>query len=116
MIGGAPTLHTLAEHWDGTSWRVVTTQNVGSGGNDLFDVAAGGGNVWAIGYYIVPSAEIYRTLIERWDGKRWSVVHSPNPSKRFDQLQSITTISNSLWSVGWYGNANLAHTLVESLC
>jgi hypothetical protein len=107
---------TLAEHWDGISWMVVPTPDVGSFGNSLSDVSAlGGTDVWAVGsYYITP--ELTRTLIQRWDGKRWSVVPSPNPSKEFNQLASVTQVSNTLWSVGYFGTSNAAHTLVESLC
>jgi hypothetical protein len=81
----------------------------------LSDVSAIGTAVWAVGYYY-STPELTRTLIERWDGKRWSVVRSRNPSKEFNQLGSITNISNALWSVGYFGNSNVAHTLVESMC
>jgi hypothetical protein len=109
-------LRTLAEHWDGNSWRVVPTPDVGSLGNILFDVSARAGtDVWAVGYYY-NTPEFYRTLVERWDGKRWSVVPSHNPSKEFNQLASITKVSNTLWSVGNFATSNVAHTLVESLC
>jgi hypothetical protein len=107
---------TLAEHWDGNSWTVVPTPDVGSFGNILSDASAlAGTDVWAVGSYY-STAELTRTLIERWDGKRWSVVPSRNPSKEFNQLASITNISNTLWSVGYFGTSNAAHTLVESLC
>jgi len=106
---------TLAEHWDGNSWKVEPTPDVGSLGNLLSDVSAIGTAVWAVGYYY-STPELTRTLIERWDGKRWSVVRSRNPSKEFNQLGSITNISNALWSVGYFGNSNVAHTLVESMC
>jgi len=107
---------TLAEHWDGNSWKVVPTPDVGSLGNVLSDVSAlAGTDVWAVGsYYITP--ELTRTLIQRWDGKHWSVVPSPNPSKEFNQLASITNVSKIVWSVGYFGTSNVAHTLVESLC
>jgi hypothetical protein len=109
-------LRTLAEHWDGKNWKVVPTPDVGSFGNILFDVSARAGtDVWAVGYYY-STPELTRTLIERWDGKRWNVVPSRNPSKEFNQLGSITKVSNTLWSVGYFGNSNAAHTLVESLC
>jgi hypothetical protein len=109
-------LRTLAEHWDGNSWTVVPTPDIGSFGNVLFDVSARAGNdVWTFGYYY-STPELTRTLIERWDGKQWNVVPSRNPSKEFNRLGNITEVSNTLWSVGYFGNSNVAHTLVESLC
>jgi hypothetical protein len=44
---------TLAEHWDGVSWKIVLTPNVGSLSNNLFAVAALAPNdAWAVGNYI----------------------------------------------------------------
>jgi hypothetical protein len=106
---------TLAEHWDGKNWKVVPTRDIGPAGNDLSDVSARTGTeVWAAGSYF--KSGIAQTLVERWDGERWSVVPSPNPGKQWDQLQSITKISNTLWSVGNFESANIGHTLVESFC
>jgi hypothetical protein len=43
---------TLTEHWDGTSWSVVSSPNVGTGYNYLEGVAAvSANNVWAVGEY-----------------------------------------------------------------
>ena len=106
---------TLAEHWDGKSWTVVPTHNIGSATNDLSDVAALAGNdVWAAGTYF--KSGIAQTLVEHWDGKRWNIAPSPNPGKQWDELHKMTKIANTLWSVGYFENANVAHTLVESLC
>src|SRR5215831_2844131 len=44
--------NTLAEHWDGTSWSVVSTPNVGALANALFAVTAKSGLAWAGGYFI----------------------------------------------------------------
>jgi hypothetical protein len=107
---------TLAEHWDGHSWTVVPTQDVGSGGNGLSGVSAfSGTDVWAVGSYS-NSAGLSKTLAERWDGARWRVGSTRNPSKEFNQLVSITEVTNALWSVGYFGTSKVANTLVESLC
>jgi hypothetical protein len=106
---------TLAEHWDGNSWKVVPTRDIGPAGNVLYDISAlAGTDVWAVGYYF--KSGIAQTMVERWDGKRWSIARSPNPGEQWDQLQSITKIANTLWSVGNFESANVGHTLVESLC
>ena len=42
---------TLIEHWNGSSWSVVTSPNVGSEDNELFSVAAvSARDVWAVGF------------------------------------------------------------------
>jgi hypothetical protein len=41
---------TLAEHFDGTSWKIVSSPNPGAGGNELFGAAAlSSGTVVAVG-------------------------------------------------------------------
>jgi hypothetical protein len=107
---------TLAEHWDGNSWTVVPTLNVGTGGNAFADVTASSAtDVWAVGD-TTGSSGLTTTLIEQWDGTQWSLVTSPNPSKEFNQLGGITAISGALWSVGYSGTSSGANTLVESSC
>ena len=106
---------TLIEHWDGFSWQVVPSPNVGSDINFLYGVAAlSANNVWAVGFYRNGSL---RTLIEHWDGTQWSVVPSPNVGANDNQLEGIVSLSaNNIWAVGTYFNvqkprANL--TLIE---
>jgi len=53
---------TLIEHWNGTSWTVVTSPNRGAGSNSLSNVAAvSATNLWAVGNY----ANL-QTLIEEY--------------------------------------------------
>src|SRR6266516_6849274 len=61
---------TLIEHWNGTSWSVVASPNVGLQSNSLSGVVAvSANNIWAVGsYYGIP---VGRTLIEHWDGTSW---------------------------------------------
>src|SRR5438552_4123879 len=40
---------TLIEHWDGTSWSVIPSPNVGTNDNELYGVAAVSSNdIWAV--------------------------------------------------------------------
>ena len=40
------------EHWNGTSWAIVPSPNMGTGNNHLNGVAAvSASDVWAVGYY-----------------------------------------------------------------
>ncbi|MGN6167796.1 MAG: hypothetical protein ACTHQQ_06445 [Solirubrobacteraceae bacterium] len=99
---------TLVEHWDGKAWKVVPSPNPGGSGNDnlLLGVAATSAtNGWAVGYYFNGNA--LRTLVERWNGKVWKVVPSPNPggSGNDNFLDGVAaTSATNAWAVGFYAN------------
>ncbi|HXM67729.1 MAG TPA: hypothetical protein VN911_13420 [Candidatus Acidoferrum sp.] len=78
---------TLIEHFDGTSWAVIPSPNVGPNGanqsNRLFGLTANSPNdIWAFGSYF-PSDESghQMTLLLHWDGTSWTVASSPSPTK-----------------------------------
>lgn len=99
--------HTLAEHWNGSAWAVVSTPDVGTQGSELLAVAAPAhNNIWAVGDFSTSSTvDGRRTLIEHFDGTVWSVVPSPNPSQAGDFLTGVTALaSNNVWAVGWFDN------------
>ncbi len=108
---------TLIEHWDGTSWRIVTSPNVGPLGkvsNQLRGmVAVSANDLWAFGDTDVISDSVGRTLVLHWDGTSWEIVPSPNVklnSLLNDILNGGTVIPNSsLWIVG---SDNVEDTLV----
>ncbi len=114
-VGGALNFLTFAEHYDGTTWKPVATPDVGTGNNALNGVLAlAPDNVWAVGYstatlkppqghYDVPT----KTLIEHYDGTKWSVVPSPNvgPNSQYqsNRLLGITAVSpTDIWAFGSY--------------
>ena len=75
---------TLIEHWDGASWKIVAGANAkGSIEPTLSAVSCTSAtSCFAVGSTAVVTATSFSdsTLVERWDGKSWSVVPSPNPS------------------------------------
>jgi hypothetical protein len=96
---------TLIEHWDGSTWSIVPSPNVGPYGNYLYSVSARAANdVWAVG----ASNNGGNSLILHWDGVSWSVIPSPNIADWTNQLQSVTAIAaDDVWAVGvatftWY--------------
>jgi hypothetical protein len=96
--------HTLAEHWNGTTWSVVQTPNVGTLGSQLQGVSAlSDSDVWAVGNFSTSSTSSGgRTLIEHYDGTAWSVVSSPSPSTQGDFLTGVAALaSDNVWAVGW---------------
>ncbi len=102
--GGSTVEQTLTEHWDGSSWSVVASPNVGTGYNYLSSVSAIAANdVWAVGYYENVGRTIDQTLTEHWDGSSWSVVASPNVGTSYNVLSGVSAISaNDVWAAGGY--------------
>ncbi len=85
-------------HWNGSSLQSVPCVNPGSY-VALYAVAAVAANdVWAAGDYSTNGHD-YFTLIEHWDGTRWSVGSSPGGT--YDTLSGITAVAaNDIWAVG----------------
>src|ERR1700719_1396472 len=106
-------LNTLTEHFDGTSWSVVSSPNVGVA-SQLFKVAAKQGKAWAVGYFTDSTTFTPRTLIEAWNGSSWQVASSPSPGS-LGLLYGVSATSPSdVWAVGFYMNAQgVFQTLIE---
>ena len=93
---------SLAEHWNGTAWSVVPSPNVNSSPAFLLGVTSLGSNdVWAVGYYGVPSPIYREPVIMRWNGSAWTIVTSPNLGTYSNLLSIIALSPTSLWTVGW---------------
>jgi hypothetical protein len=109
-------LQTLIERWDGTSWVIVTSaNNLPTQDNVLNGVTCvSASDCWAVGYYL-PTAGVYQTLVERWDGTSWAVITSPNTSTtQNDVLNGVTCASASdCWAAGYYHNGSNYQTLTE---
>jgi hypothetical protein len=103
---------TLVEHWDGSSWTIVSSANIFE--NQLLDVTCNlASDCWAVGSYDIKT--VHQTLIEHWDGNSWTIVSSPNTSPTDDdQLVSVTCASTSqCWAVGRVSANNRQTTLIE---
>ena len=76
---------TLIEHFDGTSWTVVPSPNVGPANNfqsnRLFGLTANSADdIWAFGSYFASDGSGHQmTLLLHWDGTSWTIAPSPNP-------------------------------------
>lgn len=108
-VGNAGLLGTLIEHFDGTAWHIVPSPNPGAETNSLFQVAASGPNdIWATGEESFGPAPVL-TLAEHWNGRRWSVVPTPDdPSATFNFIQSLAVRSatDAWFGVSTTGNSN----------
>jgi hypothetical protein len=56
---------------------------------------------WAVGDTLAPRSRVNRTLIERFDGSRWSVIPSPNQSGSNNGLNGVSMAAGKGWAVGY---------------
>jgi hypothetical protein len=109
---------TLVLHWDGSSWKVVSSPSVGEGGNFLDALTVVSPNdIWAVGTYIKPDVG-NRSLTEHWDGSSWKVVPSPNPGPtglsypHGVYLYGVSAVAaNDIWAAGYYYDGSIDETL-----
>lgn len=114
---------TLIEHYDGTSWSVVPSPNVGPNSiyqsNRLFGLAADSPtDIWAFGSYFAASgSEWQMTLLMHWDGTSWTIQPSPNPTKKSADFVSdllfagIVPSPGNIWIFGAEDSAPHDNTL-----
>lgn len=89
---------TLIEHWDGISWKIVSSPSPDSQLNDLHSISGVAGNdIWAVGLAGDGGTfNPWRSLIEHWDGATWSVVSNPGVNELF----GVTALAaNNVWAV-----------------
>jgi hypothetical protein len=106
---------TLAAHWNGASWSLVTSQNV-TGDDAFFAVNAvtGQGNVWAVGGSYAGTTE--QPLLERWNGSSFAVVATASQPGQAGLYDVIAVSPNDVWVSGFSGNAGAFRTLTENYC
>jgi hypothetical protein len=118
--GDMKPMRTLILHWDGKSWKVVPSPNVGpkthSPSNSLIGLTANSANdIWAFGcHFAAGGSGQFKTLVLHWDGKSWKVVPSPNPNKGpvGDVLFSgVVPSPGNVWIFGSEHEAPNAETL-----
>jgi len=112
FLNASGVFQTLTEHWDGTSWSIVTSPAGPGLQNELLGVTAvSSSDVWAVG----DSGS--GTLIEQWDGTSWTVVPSPSPAGTLaNPLFGVAAVSaTDIWAVGQSqnGTSGIPSTLIE---
>ena len=82
LAGQSATL-TLILHWDGTTWSIVPSPNVGPNTNRLLGITANSADdIYAFGSnFTADGSGNQMTLLLHWDGTNWTIVPSPNPTK-----------------------------------
>jgi hypothetical protein len=90
---GSGAVHSLTEHWDGSSWTVVKPPNSGSDRDELMGVASGSSdNVWAVGYEGLDS----HPFVAHWNGAHWR----PQLAPPGESLSDVAARFGGVWTVG----------------
>ncbi|HWL65554.1 MAG TPA: carboxypeptidase-like regulatory domain-containing protein [Actinomycetota bacterium] len=88
---------SLIMHWDGESWDVVESPNVGLDRNNYLDsiTCTSTSNCWVVGRHTTTLGVAGQTLILRWDGEAWSIVPSFPADTSAAQSNALTGVSCS---------------------
>jgi hypothetical protein len=69
---------SLAESWNGRSWRVLRSPSPGTAVSDLAGVScASPASCIAVGFYLDRGRPFGQALAEQWNGTRWRVLPPP---------------------------------------
>jgi hypothetical protein len=96
---------TLTEHWDGTSWSVVSSPTPANGGYLALVAAVSSKDVWAAGNALDSSGTPVSALVEHWDGTSWSIVSSAAFNGATNPVVSADA-SNDVWAVAFASSAS----------
>jgi hypothetical protein len=93
---------TLIEHWDGGSWTVVPSPNIGGVFSALGSIsAASATSIWAVGTFL-DGHSTFQPVVLHWNGLRWSQQTVPPVSG--GSLNGVRAVSASdVWAVGSAG-------------
>jgi hypothetical protein len=97
---------TMAQHWDGNNWTVVSTPNkstVQGSFNTLRGVTAvNSTDLYAVGFFAdSASAGQQLTLILHFDGNQWTIINSPGKGIA-QQLNGVSALpgTTDVWTAG----------------
>jgi hypothetical protein len=94
---------SLIVHWNGKTWTIQGDQAPAGGGHFAAVAATSPSNAWAVGWTGLTSEGTgQQTLIERWNGRSWTRLPSPNvPGSTASVLNAVTAVSaDNAWAVG----------------
>ena len=93
-------------------WSVQQAQLLGTSDNSGGAIAGSSPNdVWMVGDYLpdkpLPESNVDATLsfAEHWNGKKWTVVRTPNTGPNFNSFYGLTAKDGYAWAVGEHLNA-----------
>jgi hypothetical protein len=107
----------LAVHWNGHSWQRVPVPGPAHAVVGLEDVLAlSAKDVWAVGFSEV-GFNPDKTLVEHWNGTKWTIVPSPSPGKKIagSDLTGIVALSpKNAWATGeFFDKPDSLHLILQ---
>lgn len=85
---------TLAELWSGTKWSIMDTPNPPKYGPTLSGVSCTSTTFcMAVGNYDSEETGTYQTLAEMWNGTKWSIQTTSDPSSYDNYLAGVSCVS-----------------------
>jgi hypothetical protein len=112
---GSSNFLPLAERWNGHGWTIASPPNPTDGSFAFLNSVscAPTGVCTAVGTYINGTPTV--TLAERWNGSRWSIQPTPNPTGSPDsELHAVSCpAARTCNAVGYYNNGTKYVTLSE---
>lgn len=99
-LKGPYTEKTLIEHWDGSAWSVVASEDMPVDQNYLAAVSADSStDAWAVGHGETRYGEQVKALAEHWDGASWQLVALPNGVRGLEAVDAVTP--SDAWATGY---------------
>jgi hypothetical protein len=90
----------VIEHWNGSTWSIVSGPTNGTVSGLTNIAATHTGVLMAVGQAEAANGP-GATLVEQYSGSTWAVADSPSPGTLSNELKAITAISPSdIWAVG----------------
>jgi hypothetical protein len=91
--------HTLAEHWNGSSWSVVPSPDHPGAAATELDAVSGtsSSDVWAVGEF-VNGGGTTQPFTMHWNGSAWVEVQTPTVFAGF--LAAVAISPTDVWAVG----------------
>jgi hypothetical protein len=112
-------------HWNGRTWYGVAAPSPGGSKTGAYSILYGvrclsSKDCWAAGEYQRSPGAAIQTQVLHWNGKRWSVVRTPNPggtgANAENELFDVTCVtSRNCWSVGDFGTQSGIHQKLLNL-
>jgi len=109
--------HSIIESWNGRSWSIAATPRLDTTRDLLYSAAAvTPRDVWAVGEQQSEKTGRFSTLIEHWDGARWSAIPSPSADagETGSHLYGVAADGpHDVWAVGQRDDQGSDLPLVE---
>jgi len=105
-----PTAMSVSTQKSG-GWTVQKAQLYGTNDNSVGAIAGSSPtDVWAVGDYLPDTATSNQDatlgFAEHFDGKKWSVIPTPNTGVNFNSFYGIAASEGQAWAVGEYQNSS----------